>query len=57
MNPLVVPVTIVSNKHSGMRNEQWIFNEDFSVFGQIENLRMDKITSKTFKSNSGKLIL
>ena len=32
MNPLIVPVT------SFMRNEQWIFNENFSVFGQSENL-------------------
>ena len=31
------------------------FNENFSVFGQIENLSMDKIALKTFTSNSGKL--
>ena len=33
-----------------MRNEQWIFYENFSVFGQIENLWMDKITYKSFTS-------
>ena len=36
-----------------MRNEQGIFYENFSVFGQIENLWMDKITSKAFKSIQG----
>ena len=36
-----------------MRNEQWLFYENFSVFGQIENLWMDKITSKTFISIQG----
>ena len=39
-----------------MRDEQWIFYENFSVFRQIENLSMDKIASKTFTLNSGKLI-
>jgi len=33
MYPLVVSVTGV--------NEQWIFYENFSVFGQIKTLRMD----------------
>ena len=32
-----------SNRHSCMHHEQWIFCEDFSVFGQIENLRMNNI--------------
>ena len=42
MNLLVVPVTIVkSNWHSCMRNEQWIYNKKFPVFGQIENLWID----------------
>ena len=35
-----------------MRNEQWIFYENFSVFGQIENVWMNKISSKTFTSIS-----
>ena len=38
MNPLVVPVTGVK---FCMRNEQWIFYENFSVFSQTENLWMD----------------
>ena len=29
-----------------MRNEQWIFYENFSVFGQIENLWMEDIYVK-----------
>ena len=45
---LVVPKTGVkdgvkfnSKWHSCTRNEQWIFHENFSVFGQIENFWMD----------------
>ena len=45
MNPLVVPVTGVKlNSAFCMRNEQWICYENFSVFGQIENLWMDEIS-------------
>ena len=53
MNPSVVPVTSVKFKSAllSMRNEQWIFYENFAAFGQIENLWMDKIASKTFTSN------
>ena len=37
MNPLVVPVTGVKFKrHFCMRNEQWIFYQNFSLFGQIK---------------------
>ena len=44
MNPLVVHVTGVKFSSAFcMRNEQWICNENFSVFGQIENLSLDKI--------------
>ena len=32
-----------------------MFYENFSVFGQIANLRMHKISSKTFTLNSAKL--
>ena len=54
MTPLVVPLTCVKFKSASliMRNEQWIFYENFTVFGQIENLWMDKIASKTCTSNS-----
>ena len=38
-----------------MHDEQWIFYEDFSVFGHIENLRTNNIALKTFTSNSGKI--
>ena len=38
MNLLVVPEAI---DKSCMHNEQWISYENFSVFGQIENLWMD----------------
>ena len=41
-----IPARVMSSEY---------FNENFSVFGQIENLWMDKIASKTFTSNSGKL--
>jgi len=34
-----------------MHKEQGIFYENFSVFGQIENLGMNKIASKTFYIN------
>ena len=44
-----------SNRYSCMRNEQWLFYEIFSVFGQIKNLWTDKIASKTSTPNSGKL--
>ena len=37
-----------------MRNEQWLFYEIFSVFGQIKNLWTDKIASQTSTPNSGK---
>ena len=30
-----------SNQNSCMCNEQWIFYENFSVFGKIENLWME----------------
>ena len=41
-DPLVVSVTGVKFKrHFCMRNEQWIFYQNFSLFGQIENLWMD----------------
>ena len=40
MNALVVPETSVK---SCTRDEQWIFYENFSVSGQIENLWMDEI--------------
>ena len=43
-----------SKRHFCMRNEQRIFYENFSVFGQIENLRMNNIALKTFTSNSEK---
>ena len=47
MNPLVVPVTSVKFKSgSCMCNEEQVFYENFSVFGQIENLWRDKIASK-----------
>ena len=32
-----------SSRHSCIRNKQWIFYDNFSVFGQIENLWIDKI--------------
>ena len=32
------------------------FNEKFSVFGQIENLWMDKIASKTFTLRETELV-
>ena len=40
MNPLVVPATCVKFESAllNMRNEQWIFFENFAVFGQIQNL-------------------
>ena len=41
-----IPARVMSSEY---------FNDNFSVFGQIENLWMDKIASKTFTSNSGKL--
>ena len=45
MNPLVVPVTGVEfNSGFCMCNEQWICYENFSVFGQIENLWTDEIS-------------
>ena len=45
MNPLVVPVTGVEfNSAFCMCNKQWICYENFSVFGQIENLWMDEIS-------------
>ena len=40
-------VTVTSVKFSSafcMRNERWICYENFSVFGQIENLSLDKIS-------------
>ena len=43
MNPLVIPVTSVKFKSC---DEQWIVYKKFSVFGQIENLWMDKIASR-----------
>ena len=56
MNPLVVPVTSVKFKSAfRMCNKQWIFYENFLVFGQIENLGIDLVSKKTFTSNSGKL--
>ena len=53
VNPFVVPVTSVKFKSASLHVEQWIFNENFSVFGQIENLKIDKTDFIT--SNSGKL--
>ena len=53
VNPFVVPVTSVKFKSASLHAEQWIFNENFSVFGQIENLKIDKTDFIT--SNSGKL--
>ena len=45
VNPLLVLVTGVEfNSAFCMRNEQWICYENFSVFGQIENLWMDEIS-------------
>ena len=38
-----------------MCHEQWTFYKNLSVFGHIENLRMDNIALKTFTSNSGKI--
>ena len=35
-----------SNRYSCMRNEQWLYYEIFSVFGQRKNLWMDKIASE-----------
>ena len=42
-----------SNRHSCMRNEQWIFYKNVSVFGQTENLWLDEIASKTLTSILG----
>ena len=53
VNPFIVPVTSVKFKSASLHAEQWIFNENFSVFGQIENLKIDKTDFIT--SNSGKL--
>ena len=38
-----------------MCNEKRIFYKNFSVFGQIENLRMNNIALKSFTSNSAKI--
>ena len=38
-----------------MCHERWTFYKNLSVFGHIENLRMDNIALKTFTSNSGKI--
>ena len=59
MNLLVVPVTGVKfmNQHSCVRSVQWIFYENFSVFGQIiENLWVDEIALQVYiYINAGKL--
>ena len=37
MNPLVIAATSInSNLHSCIRNQQWVFYDNFSVFGQIK---------------------
>ena len=42
-SPVVVPVTSVKFKSAFLRNEVWIFNKNFSISGQIENLWLVKI--------------
>ena len=56
MNASVVPEASVKFKSVfPTRDEKWIFYENFSVSGQIDNLWMDEISQRTITSNSGKL--
>ena len=42
-SPVVVPVTSVKFKSAFPHNEVWIFNQNISISGQIENLWLVKI--------------
>ena len=53
-NRLPQPVSN-SNLHSCMRNEQWIFYDNLSVFGQIKKYLNKENYLKVFSSNSRKL--
>ena len=53
-NPLVVPVTGVKfNRHSCMSNEQWIFYENFSLFGQMKIFEWIKLLRRHLRQIQG----